>query len=284
MKIGIAGYRGFIGKAVIKQFGDAEFILIDRQEVYRMDDTLISRLEGVDMIMNFAGSPVLKRWNRKNRRNIETSRVTFTKCLIELVNALNNKPEMFINTSAIGLYEYGTLHDELHFTEGNGYLPKLVRDWEGALEYMDHSVDRIVVRLGLVCGNSGGALPTLKRMTKIGLGAVIGSGKQVYSFIHIEDVCRAIRYIVKERKKGIFNLTAPEPVTNKKFVRELGKSMNRPVLFRIPAFIFRMLYGEAADILIKGHTVIPRRLLNEGFNFTFKNIEKVFRDLMSEKQ
>ena len=284
MKIGIAGYRGFIGEAVIQHFTDAEFILIDRQEVYRRDETLKNRLEDVDVIMNFAGSPVLKRWNKKNRRSIETSRVKFTNCLIDIVNALNKKPHMLINVSAIGIYEYGNYHDELHFTEGKGYLPALVRDWEGTLEHIDRSVEMVIVRLGLVCGNSGGALPTLTRMTKLGLGAVIGSGKQVYSFIHIKDVCGAIRYIVKERKKGIFNLTAPEPVTNKKFVRELGKSMNRPVFLRIPAFIFRLLYGEAADILIKGHTVIPQRLINEGYPFKFKNIEQVFRDLMREKQ
>src|SRR6056297_436960 len=284
MKIGIAGYRGFIGDAVIKHFADAEFILIDRQEVYRRDDTLINRLEDVDVIMNFAGSPVLKRWSKRNRRNIEASRIKFTHCLIEIVNALKKKPHLFINASAIGVYEYGNYHDELHFTEGNGYLPKLVRNWEGALEHIDGSGELVIVRLGLGCGNSGGALPTLTRITKTGLGDVIGSAKQVYSFIHIEDVCGAIRYIVKERKNGIFNLTAPEPVTNKKFVKELGKSMNRQVLFRIPAFIFRMIYGEAADILIKGHTVTPRRLMEEGFTFRFKKIEQVFRDLMREKQ
>lgn len=284
MRIGIAGYRGFIGEAVIKHFGDAEIVLIDRKEVYRMDDSLISRLEDVDVVMNFAGSPVLKRWNRKNRRTIEKSRVTFTNCLVDIVNALDEKPYMFINTSATGLYEYGNDHDEIHFTEGKDYLSKLVREWEGAMDHIDPSVEVAIVRLGLVCGNNGGALPTLKRLTKIGLGSVIGSGKQIYSFIHIEDVCRAIRYIVKERKKGIFNLTTAEPVTNRKFVKELGNCMNRPVLLRIPAFIFRVMYGEAADILIKGHTVIPRRLMEEEFTFRFKNIEQVFRDLMSEKQ
>ena len=125
-------------------------------------------------------------------------------------------------------------------------------------------------------------MPRLFRLFRIGLGGVIGSGKQVYSFIHIDDVIRGIQFVLANKSSGVYNFTAPHPVTNREFTVAIAKKMKMPALIRVPEIILRFIMGEASLIVTGGQTVYPKRLLDEGYNFTFATIDEVIENLLKE--
>ena len=282
MRIAIAGYKGFIGGNMKEYFSSNELVLLRRDEVYGRTEDLAKKLEKVDVVLNFAGYPVLKRWSGKNRKRIEDSRILFTKKLVYAINTMEQPPGQFVCASAIGIYSYGECHDEKSQKYGSGFLASVVQRWESSLKDLKPGVVVSIIRIGLVTGNDGGAFPRLKKLTKWGLGAILGSGKQFYSFVHIEDLMRGVDFIISHQLEGVFNLTTSNPVTNETFTGKLATMMHRPLIFWIPGFVMRLVYGESAQILIQGHKVLPVALKEKGFTFTFENIEEVYRDLLRE--
>lgn len=280
MIIALAGYRGFIGKHIRQYFFNDEFILLERTDLYDDPKSLSEKIKEANVVINVAGFPVSKRWTRANRKKLYDSRITVTGNLVKAINMLEKKPEIYINGSAVGIYAFDEIHTEESHTPGKNFLAELVSEWEKQADRVSDDVRLVKMRIGLVLGRTGGAFPRLRKLFNAGLGGVIGNGKQVYSFIHIDDLIGAIEFLLQQGGRGVYNFTAPEPVTNRVFTRILAKGLNRRTFLPVPAFALRLIMGEAGSVITRGQTVYPKRLLDEGYNFTFASIESAIDNLV----
>jgi len=283
MRIAIAGYNGFIGSSIVSGGSNNEFIFLSRKLLYGDTEVLANSLENTDAVLNFAGYPIAKRWTGKRKKLIWESRITITQNIVKAIEHCKIKPGVFINSSAIGIYKYDTINTEEDYFFGESTLAGLVSAWENEAEKVHPEVKLKIIRLGLVLGRKGGALPFLLRLFNLGLGGKIGSGKQVYSFIHIQDVVQAVYFLLDNKEEGIFNLTAPEPVTNKVFTETLARQMKRPAFFAVPSFVLNLMLGNAAELITRGQTVLPQKLLNAGYKFTFATINEAIENILTGK-
>jgi uncharacterized protein len=282
MIIALSGHNGFIGSHIKKAFKDDTFILLDRDDLYGEPELLAHKIKGARIVINFAGYPVSGRWTKRKKVKIFNSRINVTSNLVQAINMLEDPPEYFISSSAIGIYSQNETHTEIKNSFSEDFLAEVVKKWEDSADIENESVRVIKIRLGLVMGNEGGAMPRLFRLFRIGLGGVIGSGKQVYSFIHIDDVIGGIQFVLANKSSGVYNFTAPHPVTNREFTIAIAKKMKMPALIWVPEIILRFIMGEASLIVTGGQTVYPKRLLDEGYNFTFATIDEVIENLLKE--
>jgi len=285
MKIAISGSTGFIGKQLseyLLQSGN-ELIVISRGDFAGGCNQLAKVIKSADVIINLAGASVLQRWNEKNKQLMLSSRVDTTNLLVKAVqmNLPEHQPGVFINGSAIGIYENYKSHDEFSTAFGNDFLASVCKAWESATDDLKALDLRLcTIRIGIVLGTTGGSLRKMLPLFKAGLGGKIASGKQPFSFIHISDFCRAIEHlIVSTNSSGVYNLTCPNPTTNKLFTKVLSHYLHRPSFFTVPEFALKLIYGEAAGMLTKGASVISLRLREEGFQFQFPNINSAIADL-----
>jgi len=295
MKILIAGSSGLIGSA-LKDFlttGGHEITPLVRSE---KDEGVLwdpakqkvdlSQLEGYDVIINLAGENLAdSRWNEAKKQKILKSRVNTTQLLAESIKNLTRPPKVFVNASAIGYYGHVPEGEvtESHFA-GEGFLSEVCQKWEAATECLIGEDIRIVLlRTGVVLSPNGGALKAMLTPFKFGLGGVIGSGKQMMSWIDIEDHIRAVYFCINtDAIHGPINLTAPNPVSNREFTKALGKALNRPTVFPMPEFVAQTLFGEMADeMLLSGAKVMPEKLLKHGFAFQYPTIKDSLEHLLS---
>jgi uncharacterized protein (TIGR01777 family) len=278
-KIAITGASGFVGKAVSKHFvemGD-EIVSIGRDDFTL--EKLVEKLEGVEVIINLAGSPIVKKWSEKYKKELIESRVNTTKILVEAISKLEEKPTHLISTSAVGIYNNIDTHTEESINFGNSFLSNLCINWESEAKKAEElGVMVTIFRFGVVLGN-GGALKKMLPPFKMGVGGKIGSGKQAVSFIHIEDLLRAYFFVIEHELSGVFNLATPQPTTNLEMTQILGKVLRRPTLFPVPEFVVKKIFGDGARVLIDGEKMVPERLLEEGFEFKFNYIEEAIIDL-----
>lgn len=279
MVIALAGYNGFIGTHIRNKLIAHDFILLSRDDLYGPTEALARKISGCGAIINTAGFSITARWTKKNREKIFKSRTKVTRNLVRAIELAGDQPGVLINASAIGIYQNNGEHTETSGAYANGFLAEVVREWEAAADAVGDDVRLVKMRLGMVLGSDGGALPRLIKLFKWGLGGVIASGKQVYSFIHIDDVTGAINHILEHEGEGIYNFTAPHPVTNKIFTNTLAKTLHRPALLPIPGFLMRLVMGESATVVTEGQTVYPKKLLDEGYKFTFASIDEALENL-----
>lgn len=236
-------------------------------------------------IVNLAGENIgAGRWTDKKKQEIIRSRIEAGRAVMDAFEKASTRPKILIQASAVGYY--GPRSDEeLEETSpaGQGFLAAMTRDWEdstgGAASL---GVRRVVVRSGLVLDRDGGVLPRFLRQFRLFAGGPLGSGKQWLSWIHRRDEIAAIRFLL-ERKDlaGVFNLTAPAPLTMKDFARTLGRVMKRPAWFPVPAFLLRLLFGQMAEeTLLAGQKVLPRALLKAGFRFSYPDLENALLQIL----
>jgi uncharacterized protein (TIGR01777 family) len=290
MKYLITGGTGFVGKRLIKEIlaSNAAVIVLTRDkkncnQIFENKVRAISSLseidltEKIDCIINLAGEPIAdKKWSSEQKQKLISSRLNTTGSLVELIANLKNKPECLISASAIGYY--GAQADNIVTEDSapnNEFTHELCKSWEAsAIKAKDSGVRVCIIRLGVVLGKNGGALKKMLPAFKLGLGGKIGDGKQYFSWVHIEDVVSAINFLVKNKdSKGIYNLTSPNPITNAEFTKVLGAAVRRPTFFNMPAFMVKLIFGEMGDrLLLNGQRVIPKKLLDEGFNFKHPTI------------
>ena len=286
MRIAIAGSTGFIGKqlsAYLLQSGN-ELIVISRDDFACGSNQLAKVINSAEVIINLAGAPVLQRWSKKNKELILTSRIDTTRLLVSAVrqNLAAHCPQIFINGSAIGIYEDFENHDETSSKLGSGFLAKVCKAWESqTLTLKDVGIRLCTIRIGIVLGTTGGSFRKMLPVFKMGFGGKIGSGTQPFSFIHISDFCRAIDHLINNQdSRGVYNFCSPEPTTNQEFTNTLSGRLQRPAYFTVPEFALRLIYGEAAEMLTRGARVKPARLLSEGFQFHFPDISTTIADLV----
>lgn len=286
MIIALTGANGFIGTEIRERFKNvASDILILKRNA--PDDIWRGILSRADVIINLAGSPVLKRWSRKNRKLILESRVVTTRRIVAILNGIpkNLPPKLLISASATGIYpndDFKQFDEYTPLAEG-GFLAMVVSKWEAeANKLINPSVRLVIVRLGVVLSYNGGMLKFMLPIFRLCLGGIIGSGKQTTSFIHIDDLLDAILFFIKnEETTGLYNLVTPNPLTNKRFTKIIAENLHRPALFRIPAFILNVLYGKASCIMLNGAPVYPRRLINQGFLFKYPTFEEAIDNLLN---
>lgn len=243
-----------------------------------------------DAIINLAGESIAgdgflpRPWTPERKESILNSRVKAGEAIVQAVKEAHQKPSVIIQASAIGYY--GPLGDTIvneHNPAGSDYLARTCLEWEDSTHEVEElGVRRIVTRLGIVLSKQGGAFPRLLLPFQFFAGGPIGSGDQYYSWISIEDVIDALRYLVSHTEaRGVYNLTAPHPVTNRDFAQTLGNVLSRPSFIHIPRFAFEFLFGEVATVVVDGQRVVPERLHSLGFTFQFPKLEMALRDLLN---
>ncbi|MEV8312868.1 TIGR01777 family oxidoreductase [Streptomyces sp. NPDC059900] len=291
-RIAVAGASGLIGTALARSLADDghEVVRLVRraprtQHEVRWDpkegyvDT--AGLAGCDAVVNLAGAGVGDhRWTAAYKQEIRDSRVLGTTALAEAAASLDERPRVFLNASAIGYYgDTGQRAVDESAPAGQGFLPSLCVEWEGAAAAAHEAGIRTVfARNGLVVAREGGAWGRMFPLFKAGLGGRLGNGRQYWSHISLHDAVAALRHLLDtESLSGPVNLTAPEPRTNREVTAAMGRVLHRPTLFTAPSPALRVVLGEMAGDVLGSQRVLPTRLLESGFSFAFPGIEESIR-------
>lgn len=288
MKVTIAGGSGFIGEAVVRDLlsqGHDVTVLTRNPQNAGAGRPLVwdGRNQGAwskdaaaaDVVINFAGENIGERWTEARKSRLIESRVGATRALLAAMAAEPQRKRTFISASAVGFY--GPRGDEIldeNASRGEGFLADLAARWEEEARAADRLARLVVFRFGVVLGNGGGALAKMLLPFKLGVGGRIGSGRQWFSWVALEDAVRAVSWaIADESVRGVFNITAPNPVTNAGFTRALGRALHRPTLFPIPSAVMKLVFGQMAEeTLLAGQRVIPSLAINKGFRFVHNTV------------
>ena len=241
-----------------------------------------AQLEGIDAVVHLAGENIAEgRWSNAKKRRIRDSRVVGTRSLCESLISLERPPSVLVAASAIGFY--GDRGDEIldeTSAAGSGFLSDVCREWETATQpALDRGIRVVNLRIGVVLSTAGGALKKMLLPFQFGAGGRVGSGRQYWSWIALDDLVRVIRYCLEGTQlRGPVNAVAPAPVTNSEFTAVLGRVLRRPTLLPLPAFAARLVLGEMAnELLLSSARVIPKRLQESGFTFRHDQIEGALR-------
>ena len=273
-QIGIIGSGGLIG-SYLYQYLEKEYsvISIKSKFLYYPAAELAELIKDLNIIINITGYPIAGRWTRSVKELIYKSRIDTTHNLAQAVELLETKPDHVINASAVGIYKDDAVYDEKAMEFSDSFLGKLVQDWEKeANKIFQLGVKLTVLRLGVVLSRRGGAYMKMRKVFNLGIGGKIGSGKQGFSYILEEDVNRIVEFIIKNGIYGVVNAVAPQPVTNEIFTKALGRALNRPVIFSVPALVLKGIMGEGSGVLLDGQKVLPAVLLEKGFSFVGNNL------------
>jgi uncharacterized protein len=300
MKILVSGSHGLVGTALV------ESLTADGHEVVRLvrggrnfgtpqvewdlDRGRIDeqQLEGIQAVIHLAGESIASsRWTEQKKHEIRESRVYGTTLLSETIAELSQPPSVFLCASAIGYY--GDRGDEL-LTEtssaGNDFLASVCVDWEQATRAASEKGIRTVnTRFGIILDRHGGALEKMLLPFRMGIGGRIGNGRQWMSWIALEDVVGALKFLMLDHDvSGPVNLVAPNPVTNAEFTKTLGRVLSRPTFFPVPEFGVRLAFGEMGDaLLLSSQRVEPSVLEDNGFPFYWPSLEPALRHLLRER-
>jgi len=303
MNIVVSGGTGFIGKGLLQRLLEANhrLVVLTRNpeavkplatgsvQVERWNAKSLGawadRVDGADAVINLAGEPIpAKRWTKRQKARLLNSRVDATKAIVAAIDQAKRKPSVLINASAVGYYgnvESGEV-TESH-PKGTGFIADLVERWEQEARAAEAMGVRVVLpRTGIVLEKDGGALKKMLLPFKLFVGGPLGSGRQWLPWIHREDVAGAILFALENPNlSGPVNLAAPEPVTMKQFSSALGKALGRPSWAPVPALVLRGLFGEMAETLLTGQRVVPRKLLQFGYQFRYPTLDQALAAILN---
>jgi uncharacterized protein (TIGR01777 family) len=247
-------------------------------------------VDGVDAVVNMAGeriagpNPLSMRWTAERKERIRESRTNAGRALVQAIEKSTQRPKVFIQFSGADYYPPSPQIATEETAPGDGFLARIcAQHWEPSTQQVENlGVRRIITRLGPVLHAREGALPPMILQTRFFLGGPLGSGKQFFSWVHIDDVVAALRFLVDNpASTGVYNLTAPNPVTNAEFMRTLARVMKRPGVMRVPGFALKLLFGEMSSTLLQGPRVTPARLLADGYTFQFPEVEMSLKSLLA---
>jgi hypothetical protein len=298
MKILITGGTGFVGSALTQRLMEQghEVTVIGSssrcrlaahpQLTYTSADTTRpgpwqQQVAEQDALINLAGRSVFNLWTAAYKESIYNSRILTTRNLVAALPV--NTEAVLLSTSAAGYYGDGGEAEKIETsTGGNDFLAQVCRDWEAEAEKASEKGARVVrMRFGVVLGKGGGALATMKTPFQLGLGGPIGSGNQWFPWISLDDLVDAILFLLSaEECRGPFNFSAPEPVRQKDFARQLGAVLHRPAFLPTPAFVMKLVLGEFGRSLLQGQKVLPRALTDCGYLFTYPELQPALREIL----
>ena len=288
MNILITGASGFIGRPLLAQLEQHQLWCLVRGAT-RLPSPVrsVTQVEQVDqpidMVINLAGENIgAKRWTRGRKRALRDSRVDLTQQLGQALAQAGQKPAHWINASAVGFYgdRPGCTLDE-QAAPGNDFAAQLCHDWENSAVQAAQDARLVILRLGVVLG-PGGMLDKLRLPFRMGLGAVMGPGSQYMPWVALEDAVAVIVKAVNDvQMQGVYNLVAPDSVTQYGFAKALGQALQRPVLMRFPAPMLRLMMGEMAELVLVDQKISSRRLVDAGYVFACPDIERALDAALS---
>ncbi|MDI2132352.1 TIGR01777 family oxidoreductase [Yinghuangia seranimata] len=289
MRIAVTGSTGFVGTPLVRSLraDGHELVRLVRREPKAADEARwdpvggtvdTDALLGVDAVVHLAGAGIGDhRWTAAYKRTLRDSRVLGTRTLARALAGLERPPAVLLSGSAIGYYgDTGDRAVDESAPPGSGFLADLCVEWEAATAPVEDAGVRVVhLRTGLVVAGKGGAWGPLFRAFRFGVGGRLGNGRQYWSFISLRDHINAIRFLLTaDGVRGAANLTAPNPVTNAEATRELARMLRRPALFPVPRPALRAIVGEFSDDILSSQRVLPKALLDAGFEFAHPTIDR----------
>lgn len=299
MKIFITGGTGFVGTSLSKRLiaeGHSVTVLTHETKEPALKMQGLSYLQGNptvqgewqkavpghDVIINLAGASIFSRWTEEQKNILRSSRILTTRNLVDALPQ-DAKHVTFFSTSAVGYYGF---HQDEELTEsspaGKDFLARLAFDWESeALNAQKKGARVVITRFGIVLGKDGGALGQMIPLFKFFLGGPLGSGRQWFSWVHMQDLIEAFIFLLgKKEISGPVNLCSPEPVRNKELGAAIGRILHRPSFMPAPGFMIKLILGEFGSVLLEGQRVIPRKLLDAGYQFRYPGIDEALKNIV----
>jgi len=297
-KIVITAANGFIGTHLVNHFSKThEVVGLVRHQMENQNnvryvywdgkklDEWQSELEGAEAVINLAGKSVNCRHNKENKKAILDSRIESTKLIGQAIDLCKVKPKMWINASGASIYKYNENepNTEADTDYADNFIAQVSREWEETFYSFTYSdVMQIALRTTVVLGKDDGAFPMMNSLTKKWLGGRQGSGKQMMSWIHIDDYVSAVEHMLTNEMDGIVNMSSPNPLSNAEFMRKLRQANNRSFGLPAPAFAIKIgavFLGTEASLVLDGMNVAPKALIDSGFSFKYLTIAEAFEDL-----
>lgn len=297
----ITGATGLIGSEITRQCHDQDIIVhylttskekIENTSNYkgffwnpRNKNIDVAAFKDVTVIINLVGATISKRWTKDYKKTIIDSRTETANLIFETLQNIDHTITHFISASGVSIYPNS--ETKLFTEEDNdiddGFLAKVVVLWENAArQFKQLGIDVAKVRTGMVLATDDGALPQLVKPIKLGLGSPLGSGDQWYSWIHIKDIAGIYMYILNNELEGTYNAVSPNPVTNKKMVKQIAELLNKPLIMpNVPAFMLNLILGEMAILVTEGNIISSKKIEEQGYNFQFYNLETALQDLLN---
>jgi uncharacterized protein (TIGR01777 family) len=237
-----------------------------------------------DAVVNLAGASIFSKWTDEQKRAIRESRVSTTRNIVEGISSHPEKRTLLFSASAVGYYGFCGDEELIEASPpGSDFLARVAVEWEGEAVKGARKGARVVIgRFGIILGERGGAFSQMIRLFKNYVGGPIGSGKQWFSWIHINDIARAFEFVLEHPEiSGPVNMCSPHPVRNRDLAKALGKALHRPSFLAAPGFMVKLVLGEFGSVILEGQRVVPERLLTRGFSFRYPDIENALRNILS---
>ena len=299
MDIVISGGSGFVGSHLSRHLlsvghkvtaigSRARYRLIDHHRfIYVTADTTQPGawqqvISEADLVFNLAGRTIFKRWTKSYKQQIYDSRILTTRYLVEALPA--STQTVLVSTSAVGYYgDCGDTELTESSPHGRDYLAGVAKDWEREAKAAEAKGARVAIaRFGIILGADGGALGKMIPAFRSFVGGPLGNGEQWFPWIHIQDMVEALEFLASGSDlTGSFNVCAPHPVRNRVMAAALGKVLGRPASMPVPAFLLKMMMGELAGVLLGSQKALPAKLMENGFEFSFPEIEAALENLVS---
>ncbi|MBA4493646.1 TIGR01777 family oxidoreductase [Paenactinomyces guangxiensis] len=301
MRIAITGATGLVGTELTEKLSEKGYEMTrvvrslrpddDPEKVVRWNPELnqieSGKLEGLEVVIHLAGENVSSgRWTKAKKKRILGSRVKGTSLLSQTLAGLKQPPKLLLSASGIA---YGHQPPDVKVDEnsprGQDFLSRVILEWEKATAPAQKAGIRVIhMRFGMVLSRKGGALAKMLPAFRMGVGGKIGDGKQMVSWVALEEVPLIVEHLIKEDSiSGPVNMVGPQPVSNEEFTRQLGDALGRPAIFPLPAFAMRMIFGEMADaLLLGGCHIIPRKLQESGYVFTYPDLKETLRHILKK--
>ncbi|MGD1809727.1 thylakoid membrane protein ThyD [Dapis sp. BLCC M126] len=306
MKVAITGATGFVGSRLVQRLhSEGEQILVLTRNLEKakrifpnsaypnleivayepkQSGAWQKSIDGCDGVVNLAGAGIAdERWNASRKREIMDSRKVTTEKLVEAIAQANSKPSVLVSGSAIGYYgtsETATFDETSN--SGNDFLAQVCQAWETAAQPVkDVGVRLIILRIGIVLG-MGGTVSKMLTPFQLFAGGPIGSGRQWFSWVHIDDLVGLILHCLRHPEiQGVFNATAPNPVRMGEFCQDLGAALNRPSWIPVPNFAIELLLGDGAVVVLEGQKVLPKQTQASGFEYQYPNVQPALKNILA---
>ncbi|MFO8032278.1 MAG: TIGR01777 family oxidoreductase [Desulfohalobiaceae bacterium] len=242
-----------------------------------------AELAEMDVVVNLTGRNIMARWTRQVKKEIRESRIESTRAVVQALAEVSGEKPALINASAVGYYpdQDQQVHDESS-GPGNNFLAQVCVEWENQAQEAEKYGSRVVLtRFAPVLGPNGGLLQSVLPIFRKGLGGRLGSGKQGFAWVHVQDLVRALELCAADSSiQGPVNISAPQHIDNQAFTKSLAKVLGKSAPAPVPGFMLKLTYGELGSMLLNGSHVEPRVLLEHGFEFNFPELETALRDIL----